>query len=368
MASRLIVLAVGIAFLAGCAAQLQYGGIDTAGQEAQTVHVVASAPAKLYVDSILVGQTPLDVTLRYPVVRVLLSRRVYNDRQSTASAAISQEDTVLAVPRAHLITVTRDGYEPAYRLVSVPGAPDTIAFPLRPVGEKPPVEKIVEVRVPVPADPERAPYMKDIACSLRVEARQKYFSTIESVLGDPRYIAGNLVRTWGNAPKLLSRQEGLEPDQLIYEQRYYLISRNSDLFDQMIQDLLKRTQSEGYVFNIENPYFYADFRSTGAQLLITHTVTGKVRAGSRTYRVELADGGLELRPVLVDPNGEFQFPVRLSPNTRYVYLVSNFRDVVTVFKRLDVFHQADEELGPEQFLLDLGITQSAWERIWSRRL
>jgi hypothetical protein len=393
---QLAVVPLLIVLLSGCAAP------------AKTVVLTSIPPgATVYLQSEPIGKTPLAQTLDFsktPSYELIASKDGYDDAvtivtyepsnlltyefrltECTKSVSITSDPVGATVyvdgnwtgitpqrkelsfgqMRDHLLMVTKDGYEDSdVRTIRYEPRDSTDYF-FRIAKQETPRDTVIKVvEVPVPDTTRYEPYMEDIECAIKVEARAQYFGRIEKVLGSPAYIRGSLSKAQADGPVLVPGQEGLDQDQLTYQQAYSLLARNSDLLDQMIHELLDTAKRDTFVFNIENPRFSADFLSTGAQAWITHTVTGKVRAGAHAFRVDTSGMRPRLSELNVDAEGQFSVPVRMSPSTRYVYIVSSYKNLVVVYKRLDVFSGVDTEMGEEQFLKDVGTTANEWRKIW----
>ena len=290
----------------------------------QQLEITSEPAATLTVNDEDKGQTPLTITLPYTKSVINLEKNQYEKSLFSDPKVIDkQEKTEEIVQSAsYMFKFQTAGYHDAIKLITVPQTPGSVHAQLD----------------------EKIGIIDNIECSIQVEARKEYFETIERTIS--MYAMQNNVKKIEDEPVQLEEHN-------IYRQTFNMIVKNSIEFDALVRALLFEAKQNHFVFNILDAYTKATFSTNVLKTGIDHIVQGRIRKGAVLYSIQ---NGRALEVKDIEENGQFYFKVRLSENERNVFLVSKYKDILVVYKKIDVFSQQETELIAEDFAKELGVT------------
>lgn len=308
----------------------QYSGTQKDISQSQRLQVVSTPAATLTIDDQPKGETPLTVTLPYSKSVVTAVKNQYEKSFGGETRVINtqrQTDEIVQ-PKAYIFRFQAAGHHDLTIPVLVPYRTDTLNVTLNKAG-----------------------IINNIECKIRVEARKEYFGAIE------RIITGHAVEG-----KFTREEE--EPVQLegqnIYRQTFNMIVKDSIMFDALVNALLDEAKKNRFVFDILDAKTEATFSTNVMDTGIEHVVRGRIRSGSILYFIQYN------KPHIVEgvqEDGRFAFKVRLSPDEKCVFLVSKYKDILRVYKKVDVFSQVETEMTEDMFAKEIGTTVDALRKM-----
>lgn len=308
----------------------QYSGTRKGIPESQRLRVTSEPTATVKVNDEIKGETPLNVTLPYSKSVVTAVKNQYEKSfDGSIKVLNTQRDTEEIVQAApYVFTFQAAGHHDLVMPVVIPTSSGTLHVRLSEAG-----------------------IINDIECKLRIEARKEYFSAIERI-----------IREHAVQSKFTTVEE--EPVQLegqnIYRQTFNLIVKDSIQFDALVNALLDEAKENHFVFDILDAKTEATFSTNVMDTGIEHIVRGRVRRGSVLFFIQHGNAN---RIAGVDEDGRFAFRVRLSEGERYVFLVSKYKDILRVYKKVDVFSQQETEMTEDAFAKQMGITVEALRKM-----
>lgn len=319
-------------FVSGCATQywdkdVKYEGVRRDIPQQQSLRVTSTPQAFLEVDGAKLGMTPRDVIFDYYVTKVKAAKYHYESSLGSPPRQIGAErhDETVVQTTPHLLRMEAKGYYPLYKPVSVPLDSTTLNLVLQKAG------------VVIP----------EIEWVLIVEARREYFEEIERIIGE-----NPIGHEFKRKLKEPEQVEGLN----IYRQEYFNpMGGDSVQFDKLVNELQTTAEKRHFVFKIVSASFKGRFSTNVLDTGIEHIVKGQTRPGSLLFLVK---DDQVTRITNIAENGTFQFTVKLTPDEKYVFLVSKYKQILVVFNRVDVYSQQQKELTAEEFFL--AIEQRNW--------
>lgn len=299
------------------------------------------------------GKTPLFIPFEYRMVRTELIKRQYEEKFGGTKTVLVLDTQFkpieTAVPTPYIVTLTKDGYNDKRETLTVPRDNAKITIKLRETG-----------------------VIEDIACSLTIEAREKYLPEIDKVIGP--YAGAN--RTLDKEEKMEVTPEDAETEeeekeiQKLIEQgirifQYNIRVDDSKKFEDMVSELRGLATTKNFVFEIYNAEYSTKFTTNVLKSGIKHVIAGRRRTGARLYLAQ--SGQLKMIPETDFTMDQFQTEVMLNPSERHVYLISAFKKgkaILLVYKQLDVFAQTEKEIEKEEdFIRMSGVKPSGIEKI-----
>lgn len=329
------IILMAFSILSGCSTvywekNWQYEGTTKSDSDRQRLTVASTPPARLLINGEDMGETPLLLQLPYSVTTVRASKRQleesFGGAQNTLDTKWKTEHIIHKEPNIFHFQAT--GYHDLFLPVVIPHTSDKLNVSLKKAG-----------------------IINNIDCTIRIEARKEYLPDLKAVI--QRFAVAGRVTTLNESPHQLEGQN-------VYRLVSNLIVKDSISFDGLVTALLEEAEAKRFVFDILDAKTEATFSTNVMDMGVEHVVKGKVRAGATLFLIR--DG--KSYPVSsVDQDGRFAFRIRISPNNSHVYLVSRYKKILFVYKKVDVFKQVEEELSLSDFAKEVGLEETELKRL-----
>ena len=301
----------------------QYDGIQKDIAETQRLRIVSTPPATVSVNDVIKGETPLTLLIPYSrsVVNALKNQHEKSFGGKTRIVQTERKSEEIVQSKPYVFRFQATGFHDLILPVLVPYSDDTLNVTLNKAG-----------------------IINDIECKIRVEARTEYFDSIERIIKE--HAVEGKFSVEEDTPVQIEGQN-------VYRQTFNLIVKDSIMFDALVNALLNEARKNLFVFDILDAKTEATFSTNVMDTGIEHIVRGRIRSGSILYFIQYGKANVVNG---VQDDGRFAFKVRLSPGEKFVYLISKYKDILRVYKKVDVFSQAETEITEEAFAAELSIS------------